>query len=141
MPTSLTLNTDSRICEPVNLPVHAIGRALQLVCRPLLAFAACLLSAFAVYAPALGGELIWDDRYLVRENPFFRSPVFLLEVFRHYLFFDSFSTYYRPLQNWSYILDYWLWRGDPVGYHLTNILLHSGSGFLLFLLLRRIFVA
>jgi tetratricopeptide (TPR) repeat protein len=121
------------------LPAPFLGRVLEFACRPLLAFAACLLAGLLIYAPALGGELIWDDRYLVRENPFFRSPVFLLEVFRHYLFFDSFSTYYRPLQNWSYIFDYWLWRGDPVGYHLTNILLHSFSGFLLFLLLRRIF--
>jgi len=139
MSSSLTLNTESRICEPVTLPVHPIGRALQFVGRPLLAFAVCLVSGFLVYAPALGGDLIWDDRYLVGENPFFRSPVFLLEVFRHYLFFDSFSTYYRPLQNWSYIFDYWLWRGDPVGYHLTNILLHCLSGFLLFLLLRGVF--
>ncbi|MGB8168181.1 MAG: tetratricopeptide repeat protein [Chthoniobacteraceae bacterium] len=59
------------------------------------------------------------------------------EVFRHYLFFDSFSTYYRPLQNWSYMVDYWLWRGNAAGYHLTNIALHAGAGFLLCLLLRR----
>ena len=139
MSPSLILNTESRICEPAAFPAPPLGRVHGLVCRPLLAFAACLLAGFLIYAPALGGELIWDDRYLVGENPFFRSPAFLLEAFRHYLFFDSFSTYYRPLQNWSYTFDYWLWRGDPVGYHLTNILLHSFSGFLLFLLLRRIF--
>jgi tetratricopeptide (TPR) repeat protein len=82
--------------------------------------------------------LIWDDAYLVGENPFFRSPVFGFEVFRHWLFFDSFSTYYRPVQNWSYMIDYWVWRGNPTGYHLTNILLHGFSGFFLYLLLRRI---
>ncbi len=106
--------------------------------RPSFAWLLCLLAALLVYAPALGGELIWDDHYLVQANPFFRSPVFSLEVFRHYLFFDSFSTYYRPVQNWSYMLDYWLWRGDSVGYHATNIFLHSQCGFLLFLLLRRL---
>jgi tetratricopeptide (TPR) repeat protein len=106
--------------------------------RPFIAWLLCLLAGFLVYAPALHGDLIWDDFYLVRENPFFRSPVFGLEVFRHYLFFDSFSTYYRPVQNWSYIFDYWLWRGSPIGYHCTNILLHSLSGFFLFLLLRRL---
>jgi len=139
MTYTLILNTESRICERATAPVPLLARALEFACRPLLAFAACLLAGFLIYAPAISGDLIWDDRYLVQENPFFRSPVFLVETFRHYLFFDSFSTYYRPLQNWSYIFDYWLWRGDPVGYHLTNILLHSLSGFLLFLLLRRIF--
>ncbi|MDR3404261.1 MAG: hypothetical protein P4L99_17315 [Chthoniobacter sp.] len=106
--------------------------------RPWVAFALCLLAGFVVYGPALGGSFVWDDFYLVRENPFFRSPVFGWEVFRHYLFFDSFSTYYRPVQNWSYMLDYWIWRGSPFGYHCTNIVIHSLSGFLLFLLLRRL---
>ncbi len=96
----------------------------------------CFVAGFLVYWPALAGERIWDDAYLVGENPFFRSPVFSFEVFRHWLFFDSLSTYYRPVQNWSYMLDYWLWSGDTFGYHLTNVLLHSTSGFLLYLLLR-----
>ncbi len=120
-----------------SLPLR-IEKWCHWMARPFVAWLVCLLAGFLVYAPALGGDLIWDDFYLVRENPFFRSPVFGLEVFRHYLFFDSFSTYYRPVQNWSYIFDYWLWRGSPVGYHCTNILLHSLSGFFLFLLLRRL---
>ena len=106
--------------------------------KPWVAWLLCLAAGLLVYAPALSGDLIWDDAYLVRENPFFRSPAFGAEVFRHWLFFDSFSTYYRPVQNWSYMLDYWLWRGEPVGYHLTNLVLHSLSGILLFELLLRI---
>ncbi len=97
-----------------------------------------LAAALLIYSPALNGGLIWDDDYLVGQNPFFKSPVFIFEVFRHYLFFDSFSTYYRPVQNLTYMVDYWLWAGSPFGYHLTNILLHSVSGFLLFKVLRRI---
>ncbi len=106
--------------------------------RPWIAWLTCIVAGCSVYTSALNGELIWDDFYLVKENPFFRSPVFGIEVFRHYLFFDSFSTYYRPVQNWSYMLDYWFWRGEPTGYHLTNILLHSLSGGLFFELLRRL---
>ncbi len=113
-------------------------RCADVLARPWVAWLLCLAAGLLFYAPALSGELIWDDAYLVRANPFFRSPVFGAEVFRHWLFFDSFSTYYRPVQNWSYMLDYWLWRGEPVGYHLTNLLLHSLSGILLFELLRQI---
>ncbi|MEO7319542.1 MAG: tetratricopeptide repeat protein [Chthoniobacteraceae bacterium] len=97
-----------------------------------------LLAGLLIYAPALNGEPIWDDEYLVGQNPFFKSPVFALEVFRHYLFFDSFSIYYRPVQNLTYMLDYWVWGGNPFGYHLTNVLFHALSGFLLFKVLRRI---
>lgn len=103
-----------------------------------LALLLCLLGGFLAYLPALPGTLIWDDLYLVGENPFFRSPVFALETFRHWLFFDSFSTYYRPVQNLSYMLDYAVWRGNPLGYHITNVLLHALSGFLLYCLLRRL---
>ena len=111
---------------------------LRLLRHPLAAAAAFLTAGLLVYAPALNGEPIWDDDYLVGQNPFYKSPVFALEVFRHYLFFDSFSIYYRPVQNLSYMVDYWLWAGNPFGYHLTNILIHAGSGFLLFRVLRRI---
>src|SRR5688572_15790824 len=112
------------------LRLHMLQRWGISLTRPFAAWLLCLAAAFAVYAPALGGSLIWDDNYLVSENPFFRSPIFGLEVFRHYLFFDSFFTYYRPVQNWSYMFDYWLWGGSPFGYHCTNILLHSQCGFL-----------
>ena len=115
-----------------------ISRFAQWAATPWVAWLICAVAGLLVYAPCLGGGLIWDDYYLVRENPFFRSPVFGAEVFRHHLFFDSFSTYYRPVQNWSYMFDYWLWRGDPYGYHLTNILLHSLSGIFLCELLRQL---
>src|SRR6185295_4375782 len=91
-----------------------------------------------VYAPALHGSFIWDDTYLVGENPFYKSPIFSLEVFRHWLFLDSSSSYYRPVQNISYMFDYWIWAGNPFGYHLTNVIVHSLSGLLLFCLLRRL---
>ena len=93
---------------------------------------------YAIYAPALNGERVWDDHYLVGENPFFRSPIFAAEVFRHHLFFESASTYYRPVQNLSYIADYWLWAGEPLGYHCTNVALHILAAWLLWLLLRRL---
>ncbi len=99
----------------------------------LLILAACLLA----YAPVLRGKFLWDDLYLVGANPFFKSPRFILEVFRHYLFLDSFSLYYRPVQNLSYILDYAVWNRNEFGYHLSNILFHAACAFLLFLLVRR----
>jgi tetratricopeptide (TPR) repeat protein len=106
--------------------------------RPWLVLVAFVLVAFATYAPSLNGEFIWDDHYLVGDNPFFRSPIFALEVFRHHLFSESFSTYYRPVQNLSYMLDYWLWGDSPAGYHATNIILHALAAWMLFLLLLRL---
>src|SRR6184192_2216333 len=67
------------------------------------------LLGFAVHFPSLQGQLIWDDQYLARDNPFIKSPVLILESFRHYLFLDSFSAHYRPVQNITYLVDYFFW--------------------------------
>lgn len=98
-----------------------------------------VLLAVAVHIPALSGQLIWDDGYLAQENPFIKSPLFIFEVFRHYLFLDSFSPHYRPVQNLSYIVDYLFWNTNPYGFHLTNVVLHAASGLLLYFLLKRLF--
>src|SRR5437588_5503105 len=97
--------------------------------------------AILVHSPALQGERIWDDQYLAHDNPFIKSPVLILESFRHYLFLDSLSAHYRPIQNISYIFDYFFWNTDEFGFHLTNVLLHAASGILLYFLLKQIFTS
>lgn len=100
-----------------------------------------LLVGLLVRARGLTGQRIWDDQYLSWENPFIKSPLLILESFRHYLFLESFSTHYRPIQNVSYVFDYFFWNTDAYGYHLTNVLLHAASGVLLYFLVRKIFVS
>ena len=94
------------------------------------------LAGILVHTPALQGQWIWDDQYLSRDNPFIKSPLLILETFRHHLFLDSFSAHYRPVQNISFIFDYFFWNTDEFGFHLTNTLLHASSGILLYFLLK-----
>ena len=95
---------------------------------------------FIIRMPALQGQMVWDDTYLIRDNPFIKSPLFVFEAFRHYLFLDSFSAHYRPVQNLSFIVDYFFWNTSTYGFHLTNVLLHIASGVLLYILLEKLFV-
>jgi tetratricopeptide (TPR) repeat protein len=97
-----------------------------------------LLIGILVRSPALQGQRIWDDQYLAHDNPFIKSPLLILESFRHYLFLDSFSGHYRPVQNMSFFVDYFFWNTDEFGFHLTNVVLHVGSGILLYFLLRHL---
>jgi tetratricopeptide (TPR) repeat protein len=94
---------------------------------------------FIIRLPAIQGQLIWDDICLTRDNPFIKSPLLALEAFRHYLFLDSLSGHYRPVQNLSYMFDYFFWNMDPAGFHLSNIFLHVGAGLLLYRLLTHLF--
>jgi tetratricopeptide (TPR) repeat protein len=97
-----------------------------------------ILFCFAVHGPALHGRFIWDDQTLIVRNPLIKSPLLLVENFRHFLFADGFSSHYRPIQNISFLLDYFLWKNNTLGFHLTNVLLHLGSAILLYFLLRRL---
>ncbi len=97
-----------------------------------------VVAAFIVYSPSLAGEFLWDDEDMIVSNPLIRSPVFVLENFTHYLDLKGASAHYRPVQNLSYLTDYWCWGMNPFGYHLTSTLLHGVSACLLFLLLRQI---
>ena len=68
------------------------------------------LIGFVVHLPSLQGEMVWDDSFLVTRNPFIKSPLFIFEAFRHYLFLDFYSAHYRPVQNLSFIVDYFFWN-------------------------------
>lgn len=107
-------------------------RADWLQCVGLLAI------GLLVRARGLNGQRIWDDQYLALENPFIKSPLLILESFRHYLFLESFSTHYRPIQTLSYLFDYCFWNTNAYGFHLTNVVLHATSGVLLYLLARKL---
>jgi Flp pilus assembly protein TadD len=108
------------------------GQKSSVRCLLLVLFGA------GVHIPALQGELLWDDLYLARDNPFIKSPLLILEAFRHHLFPDSYAGHYRPLQNISYIFDYLVWNTESYGYHLSSVLWHVGSGVLLYFLLKEL---
>jgi tetratricopeptide (TPR) repeat protein len=115
-----------------------IARFGALLTRSWLLIALLAIIGFLVRMPALQGEMIWDDTFLARDNPFIKSPLLALEAFRHHLLLESLSMHYRPVQNLSYMVDYYFWNTNTYGYHLSNVLWHVGSGVLLFSLLRRI---
>lgn len=101
----------------------------------LLAF---ITIAVCCYASSFWGERIWDDHFLTGDNPFFRGPCLWLEAFRHWLYPFATASYYRPVQNVSYMLDYWIWGENFAGYHFTNAVLHAVAAFLLAQVLLRV---
>ncbi len=104
----------------------------------IIASCVLLLLVCLVYSPVWNGKFLWDDDFLVLRNPLIRSPVLGLEVFRHFLFTDSKGEFYRPVQNLSYMVDYWRAGLESNVFHRTNILIHGGNGVLLFFLTQRL---
>ncbi len=94
---------------------------------------------FVAYANALGGAFLWDDRFLVVDDPAIKRWDALPRLFVSDLFPAGVASgYYRPLQALSYALDYRLWGLAPLGFHLTNVVLHAAAAALLYLVAARV---
>ena len=97
-----------------------------------------ILLVFLVYFNSIKGDFVWDDQTIVLRNEAVKS-------FKHipYVFKNEFAekagyngNIYRPMQEISYMVDYWLWGTNPKGFHFTNVLLQAACAASLFFLIR-----
>ena len=90
-----------------------------------------------VYLPALRNEFVgvWDDNIYIVENPHITS---LDAAFFRWAFLDFYASNWHPLTWMSLAIDYALWGLNPLGYHLTNIVLHSFNTLAVVLLVRKL---
>lgn len=79
-----------------------------------------------VYANSFKNEFVWDDESLIENNNLIRDYRNIIRIFTTHLFagVNSKSNFYRPIQNLSYLFDYLIWRLNPLGYHITNTVIH-----------------
>ena len=101
--------------------VHPAPTRRSLVPVPA-AFAALL--AVLVYWNALDNPFVYDDFRLIVENTSILNGWNLQTVIVR--------DFTRPIVNLSYAIDTSLWDGRPVGYHVTNLLLHAINVILVF---------
>jgi tetratricopeptide (TPR) repeat protein len=104
-----------------------------------LVFGVCLFLAaiiWVVFGQTLRHEFVnFDDELYVSENPTVTGGLNLKGVewaFTHIVVYN-----WHPLTMMSHMLDCRLYGLNSGGHHLTNILLHTATAILLFLVLRR----
>jgi protein O-mannosyl-transferase len=101
--------------------------------------AAVPLLTLVVYLPALrNGFVNLDDNIYVYSNLHIR---FLDWNFFKWAFTDLSLGFWHPLTWISYAVDYALWGMNPMGFHLTAILLHTINTFLVVYLVIRLLEA
>ncbi|MGE5279351.1 MAG: tetratricopeptide repeat protein [Deltaproteobacteria bacterium] len=103
-------------------PIHPTAAAVLLI----------LIGVLAAYGSGLFAGFHFDDKVLILENDLLREPGHLAEL----LTTPFLGAYYRPLVLLSFLIDYRLWGANPLGFHLTQILLHFLNACLVFLLIR-----
>jgi len=94
--------------------------------KRILPLALIAVLGLAVYANSLNGKFVWDDEVLIKGNVYIKNWSNVAEIFGADISAGASvsSIVYRPLQIFTYAVDYSFCRLNPRGYHLTNIILH-----------------
>jgi len=86
----------------------------------------CLLLFILVgflYLPTIYNNFVHYDTDYILNNSSIQSVKKIPLVFTSFLPTDYKETY-RPVTALSYMMDYLVWKTNPMGFHITNILLH-----------------
>jgi len=111
------------------------GAAHSVRPREWLLVAAVVVAVGVAYGPAWNGGFLWDDAaHLTR--PELRSWRGLWRIW----FEPGATQQHYPLLHSAFWVQYRLWGDNPSGYHLVNLVLHSGAAAMVALTLRRLSV-
>jgi tetratricopeptide (TPR) repeat protein len=92
-----------------------------------------------VFSPALSNGFVeWDDYANLFENPGFRG---LGWAQLRWMFTSTLMGHYIPVTWLTFGLDYTIWGMNPLGYHLTNVLLHAANVAAVYVIARRLLAA
>jgi tetratricopeptide (TPR) repeat protein len=84
---------------------------------------AVALASMLAFLPGLGGDFLdWDDRENFLHNPHYRG---LGAAQLSWMLTTGLMGHWMPLTWLSLALDWSLWGMNPVGYHLTTLVLHG----------------
>lgn len=104
------------------------------------ALACLILIGAGVYLQTLQYDFVWDDHRHILENPALNDPWIIPQSFTDFgqaAHFEKAQLLYRPVFLLSLAADAAFWGKNPVGFHLTNILLHAFVTLLIFEFLRK----
>lgn len=98
-----------------------------------LGAAALVLGIIAAYGPALYGGFLFDDDSLLINSATVKAADGLYRIW-----FTTDPIDYWPITNSSFWIEWRLWGPKPLGYHVTNVMLHACSALVLWSVLRRL---
>lgn len=101
-------------------------------------FPLIILTAF-LYLTAIWTPFEFDDRERIVDNPAIRNLSNIPAFFYSRELMPFGGEIYRPLGDISFAIDYAIWGINPLGFHLTNVLIHVINSALLFLFLELTF--
>ena len=101
----------------------------------ILALGLVMLVAAGLYVNTLGNDFTnWDDM-MIYSNYRIRGLDWdtLGKIFTYWR-----GSTYQPVRELSYAIDFYFWKLNPLGYHITNILFYTLTCAMVFLTLAKI---
>ncbi len=102
--------------------------------KNLIAFLLIIILALVAYCNTLLCGFTYDDVSVIEENTFITKLSNIQYLVNDGYFKNSAEKSYRPLATLSYMIDHAIWKKNPFGYHLHNLMLHIMSAIMIFLL-------
>ncbi len=100
----------------------------------IIVLVAALLLTLVFYFPTLSGHFIADDHnyinILLREAGKFSQGD---DLIRWFITFYG-GQFFRPVLQWLWLFDFIVWNTNAIGYHITNVVLHTLNIFLVYVL-------
>jgi len=101
------------------------------------------LVCLVVFANALGGDFVYDDTRQILRNTLIQDNALIWKALTSDVWAFkgdgsiAASNYWRPTFTAWHIINFRLFGTNPIGWHVTNLLLHSGVCVMIFASLRR----
>lgn len=95
-------------------------------------FLLLLFLTFLAYSPALNGDFLWDDDLHVTKKQAVIGDDSFMRIW------TSGDAVYYPLVLTTFWVEWRLWGGEALGFHIVNVALHALNAILLCLLLQRL---
>ncbi len=93
-----------------------------------------------IFYNSLYNDFVFDDESVIQQNQGITSLSNIPKFFTgEEGFHKVIGNYYRPVVFTTYAIDYSIWKLNPFGYHLTNLLIHLVACLLLFRILLILF--
>ncbi|MDP2168580.1 MAG: tetratricopeptide repeat protein [Thermodesulfovibrionales bacterium] len=96
---------------------------------------AVVLFSFAVYLNSLSNGFVYDNHFMIENNPWIKDIKHLPDIFTKDMWaFMGKSNYYRPIPHLSNMAVYHVFGPDPFGFHLFYLSVHAANAAIVYLI-------
>ncbi len=99
-----------------------------------------LVTSVLAYLPSLKNNFVWDDKQVIEKSHFLFKASSIKNIIIPQENEQKKAKYYRPVHYVSIVFDKYIWGVNPLGFHLTNTILHAINTLLFFYLFKLVLI-